>query len=442
MKKRLMPLSFSFFLESKGQKKASYIKSAVEKEYPVLDDSIFFDYTEFTFDKKKWDLISIVDRNFYEEEKIRYEKTSFVSDVSCIASRKDFTSGKVFKTEDYDVFYDAENKQPVINLRLQNNCKAEEIYKPDADDIRNAKVIFSCEKFYEKKRFLLAAISFCLVSVFFVFQACFSAKDNAKANVPEISETVIEAKIQEEDSFFKNFLACCSLLSKENGKLRFYSETKDNFIEFKVLCSSPSKLLESLQKEDFQSVKLINVAGNEKSTNGSYECIFEIQGNARLKSNETYTDLDSAKTLEELCCKNVLLQKSKNTLSDISLKDTSANIKSFFESFSELEKENAVGISSFEVTADENEGLVLVHLCFLPAFKNPYLILPLQKEVFEPLLSVFPKMQKTYVPVKTAKVEKPKEILNEIGRVKNDDGTTTVYRRSKDGKMITERINE
>ena len=99
---------------------------------------------------------------------------------------------------------------------------------------------------------LLAAISFCLVSVFFVFQACFSAKDNAKANVPEISETVIEEKIKEEDSFFKNFLACCSLLSKENGKLRFYSETKDNFIEFKVLCSSPSKLLESLQKENFQ----------------------------------------------------------------------------------------------------------------------------------------------------------------------------------------------
>ena len=77
MNKKIIPAEASFFVPVEKvlfdhSKMRRSLETAAAENYPALTEDIMWDYTLFTFEKKKWALISITDRSTYGEECIRH----------------------------------------------------------------------------------------------------------------------------------------------------------------------------------------------------------------------------------------------------------------------------------------------------------------------------------------------------------------------------------
>ena len=77
MNKKIIPAEASFFVPVEKvlfdhSRMRRSLETAATENYPALTEDILWDYTLFTFEKKKWSLISITDRSTYGEECIRH----------------------------------------------------------------------------------------------------------------------------------------------------------------------------------------------------------------------------------------------------------------------------------------------------------------------------------------------------------------------------------
>ena len=77
MNKKIIPAEASFFVPVEKvlfdhSRMRRSLETAAAENYPALTEDIMWDYTLFTFEKKKWALISITDRSTYGEECIRH----------------------------------------------------------------------------------------------------------------------------------------------------------------------------------------------------------------------------------------------------------------------------------------------------------------------------------------------------------------------------------
>ncbi|MBP5582064.1 MAG: hypothetical protein J6X85_09835, partial [Ruminococcus sp.] len=121
MKKILIEPAASFFFAlpekriSVGRELKSYIEAQLEKEYPADADGIVWGCRVFTFEKRKFALVTVADKESYEELKVMHHSCTFVTEVSAIASGKSFTDGSASYTQaGLKVFYDIEAHEPRI----------------------------------------------------------------------------------------------------------------------------------------------------------------------------------------------------------------------------------------------------------------------------------------------------------------------------------------
>ena len=117
MNKKIIPAEASFFVPVEKvlfdhSRMRRSLEIAAAENYPALTEDIMWDYTLFTFEKKKWALISITDRSTYGEECIRHSSRNFVSYASIAASLKDFTDGRVYLHDGIQISYNRERHMP------------------------------------------------------------------------------------------------------------------------------------------------------------------------------------------------------------------------------------------------------------------------------------------------------------------------------------------
>lgn len=117
MNKKIIPAEASFFVPVEKvlfdhSRMRRSLETAAAENYPALTEDILWDYTLFTFEKKQWALISVIDRSTYGEECIRHSSRNFVSYASVAASLKDFTDGRAYLHDGMQIRYNKERHMP------------------------------------------------------------------------------------------------------------------------------------------------------------------------------------------------------------------------------------------------------------------------------------------------------------------------------------------
>ena len=162
MNKKIIPAEASFFVPVQKvlfghSRMRKSLETAAAENYPALTEDILWDYTLFTFEKKQWALISIIDRSTYGEECIRHSSRNFVSYASIAASLKDFTDGRVYLHDGIQISYNRERHIP--ECRFAGETDGIKEFVPDENQIQRAKLIFPKEQWTvtggEKKDLIL-----------------------------------------------------------------------------------------------------------------------------------------------------------------------------------------------------------------------------------------------------------------------------------------------
>ena len=439
MNKKIIPAEASFFVPVEKvlfdhSRMRRSLETAAAENYPALTEDIMWDYTLFTFEKKKWALISITDRSTYGEECIRHSSRNFVSYASVAASLKDFTDGRAYLHDGMQIRYNKERHMP--ECCYASESVAGEKFVPDENEIQRAKLIFPKEQWTvtggEKKdtRALFACAAFgvlCLAALFtFIIKAA--------TKKPAVSKpAAVHAEPEPEAVHYKqpdNFIACVANLYEQKSTLVSYKEDESGRIVLSAETESPSELFELLEKDStFHSVK----ASDMRTSGKKFVCTFELEGTS-YGTESTYTESDQLKAAELLRSDMTYLAKAEMGISDFSIKLSGREAPAFFMQLAE-EKQKNLRFTGMELTADA--GNVFIRCSFIPADLDCE---QYEDEDYQKISAVLPAPPvKVAKPVKTVQPPPEEKSNDEIGRILSEDGTVIIYKKTKEGKIVMER---
>ena len=439
MNKKIIPAEASFFVPVEKvlfdhSRMRRSLETAAAENYPALTEDILWDYTLFTFEKKQWALISIIDRSTYGEECIRHSSRNFVSYPSIAASLKDFTDGRVYLHDGIQISYNRERHIPECRFAGESDGIKE--FVPDENQIQRAKLIFPKEQWTvtggEKKdtRPLFACAAFgvlCLAALF-----TFIIKTATKK--PAVSKpAAVHAEPEPQAVHHKqpdNFIACVADLYEQKSTLVSYKEDEAGRIVLEAETESPSELFELLEKDSiFHSVKAVNM----RSSGKKFICTFELEGTS-YGSESSYTESDQLKAAELLRSDMTYLAKAEMGISDFNIKLSGRETPAFFMQLAE-EKQKNLRFTGMELTADA--GNVFIRCSFIPADLDCVLY---EDEDYQKISAVLPAPPvKIAKPVKTVQPPPEEKSNDEIGRILSEDGTVIIYKKTKEGKIVMER---
>lgn len=440
MKKKIIDVCASFFFELPEKhsvfekEKRKYLLEQLEKEYPSVDEKIIWGYCIFTFEKKKFALVSVINREIYEEKKVKYSSYVFTSEIAVIASRASFVKENILhKTATQKVFYDKNLHEPKILFtdigKSNENISIEKSFNFSEKDIQNAKPIFN--ENYKKKRIKYALSILVFAFLLFLVTGFFSFQDFSPKTENILIEQVEVVKKEEQffSSSFSSFLCLSNLFRENNFVLETFTENENGFIVFKTKTDKPSVLLEKLIATDlFQNVSITSMqkdAGSKK-----FDCTFELYA----KNKPTSSILPPLSAIERITSKVPALKNAQTTLKGFQLETTADGLRDFLTQYADFEQTENIFIKDFFITSNGSKIIAKGNFAFDDSI---HFIKPAEND-FENICSIFPSLTQPVLEKRSQNTKtQPEQVSDktEIARIRNPDGSVTVYKKNKDGKI-------
>lgn len=446
MRKILIDDSASFFFElsqkhlynSKERKK--YLLTLLEKEYPAVNDKIIWDYCIFTFEKKKFALVTVINRDLYEERKVKYSSCVFTTEISVIASKKDFIKRSVpYRVSNQQIFYDIQEHEPKI-LFISDCDKNEKIFETrefSEKDIRKSKPVFY-EKQYKSRLSKVCFIG--IISLSFIIAICLffvpsSAEYKNELYIYEDNEQISGDPIEPPSySSLSSFLNLSHLFVESKSLIESFVEDEKGHIILKSKTEKPSELLEKITNNKlFTDASITSM--KKKAGSKEFECVFELN----ILEKPLNGDLPQPLVIESLTHNIPMLKNAETSIKGFVLETTPDGLNQFMKQYSEFENNEKVILKNFNIESDVSK--ILVKGEFAQIYDDSIQFPILKENDFSDINAslLFKKIPQINNTPLNEIIEKIGMDSNEIGRIYNSDGTYTVYKKDTDGKIISER---
>lgn len=442
MKKILIETEASFFFEfpqkqrMSAEEKKAYILHRLEKEYPAVDGRIVWDYCIFTFEKKKFALVSVAGKDLYEEMRVKFPSCLFTSEISVIASSKEFVSGHIFyMTSGQQVFYDINMHRP--ELLFISDSEKSPVCTPHSfteQDIQRSRAVFNTAG---RGKYLKAALAACAgtAALVLLMHSCFSAAQ------PEESERILPetaAEISEDEvrifSSLSSFLGISRIFTENNSTIGHFSQDGQGHIVITAVTEKPSELLEKITASGlFQNVSVTSM--QKAAGRKNFSCTFELTA----EDLPAVSGVPEASVLEHMLQKIPALKNAETDINGFVLETDPEGLSRFFRQYANFETEERLMLKSLSIDSS-GTGIIIKGGFAVPADATVQFASP-EKEAFSSAVSAF-----LYKKTETKKLPAvPESELGSdsgsavIGKIRNQDGSCTVYKKDREGKIIAER---
>lgn len=439
MKKILIEPAASFFFAlpekriSVGRELKSYIEAQLEKEYPADADGIVWGCRVFTFEKRKFALVTVADKESYEELKVMHHSCTFVTEVSAIASGKSFTDGGASYTKaGLKVFYDIEAHEPRI---LFTESPDRSVSCLSGKDIQKAAPAFGTEGY---GKYLAAAAAACaaMLCIVLLLRSCDApaSQGTAATAAERTAGAAAEAYEQEVRAYssLSSFLGISRLLSDSGCLVEHFSEDAQGHVVLKTKTKSPSALLEKISGSGlYSNVSVTSMQKDAGST--AFSCTFEMTADKPASSGAAEPAL-----MERMADMIPAMKNAETAGNSFVLKTGTEGLDSFMRRYSDFESGSDVMLGRFSIDGDGSEITIKGDLVKAGGDVRTG---ALESSALDGAAAAV--FCRKVSPVKAAApaVRRLPENngMTEVGRIRNDDGTYTIYMKTKEGKIVQER---
>jgi hypothetical protein len=219
------------------------------------------------------------------------------------------------------------------------------------------------------------------------------------------------------------------LFRENNFVVETFTENENGFIVFKTKTDKPSVLLEKLIATDlFQNVSITSMqkdAGSKK-----FDCTFELYA----KNKPTSSILPPLSAIERITSKVPALKNAQTTLKGFQLETTAVGLRDFLAQYADFEQTENIFIKDFSITSNGSKIIAKGNFAFDDSI---HFIKPAEND-FENISSIFPSLAQPVLEKRSQNTKtQPEQVSDktEIARIRNPDGSVTVYKKNKDGKI-------
>lgn len=442
----------SFFIDMtsvrKGgaKKQRAHVKKQLPGLYPDCIDNILWDYTLCTINDTKWALITVLEKDFYIEFRIKHPQKQFITATSVLVCHSDFQKSIPLYTEYEKSYIDSKSNIPCsvplepTEKSLHKTISEEQLYE-QKKKIPVFKSSHWTKDGIAKKPILfpILLLSFLLLGTGFIATALVQNNANKALNTIVIQEAptphiVPPSALIQADDTAKIVLAHSGTLYRYN-----YEQNSIPPVQFEIFVQNPSLILSGIQKLPYIKNIQTNALQHDNSSSRFSASIYlsdkiiaphilpgeqhlfsmveqlkaiptlqndtlmlqNIQGNSGIQVQGTYTEQEARSILLEI----IRMQATQN----------------FFMTALTLSKSNDNSFLNIKCTLVPSTDL---HYTYTQSLD--YLVSAFALENTKPA-KIIPVQQ----------VVDPFEGYEKVGRVMNEDGIIFLYYRSPDGKIVS-----
>jgi len=119
MKKIIIPRKDHevYFISAPDDLKRKFVRQFVyeqlQKLHPAFSEASVFDWQYHVFNNSQWIMVTVMDRETFEEYRILNKRAAFFTNTAIAVRRKDFINSGINTIDDEQIGFDSENNKPV-----------------------------------------------------------------------------------------------------------------------------------------------------------------------------------------------------------------------------------------------------------------------------------------------------------------------------------------
>lgn len=441
----------SFFIDMTSvhkygaKKQRDYVKKQLPGLYPDFTDRILWDYTICTINGKKWAVITVLEKDYYIELRIKYPRKHFITATSVLVCHPDFQKSIPLYTEYEKSYIDAKSNMPcsvplsptekdlhkiISEAQLQAQKKKMPVFKSShwtKDGTAKKSMLFP-----------MLFLSLLLLGTGFIATALVQTNAQKALNAIVIQEPPTpyiappSALIQADDT--------AEIILAHSGTLYRYNYDQNSIppIQFEISVQNPSLILSGIQKLPYIMNTQTNALQHDNSSSRFSASLYVsdkiIAPHILPDEQHLFNMVEQLKTIASLQNDTLILQNIQGN-SGIQLQGAYKEVEARTVLLELIRMQAAQNffMTALTLSKSDDDNFLNIKCTLVPSTKLAYT----NNQPLDYLVSAFSlkKEEPKIIPIK--KVVNPFEGYEKIGRVMNEDGIVFLYYRSPDGKIVS-----